>query len=115
MITGIHAVIFSKHADTFRKFFSEVLELRSDDAGGGWPIFAAPPTELAVHATEEEPKHELFLMCDDVRAVAAHLAKRGFKSAPIEERSWGLATAVEIAEGESIGLYEPRHPSPSAS
>ncbi|HEX4014114.1 MAG TPA: hypothetical protein VHX17_09555 [Candidatus Cybelea sp.] len=38
-----------------QKFFSEVLEMRSVDAGEGWPIFAAPPTELAVHETEGEP------------------------------------------------------------
>lgn len=97
-----------------RAFLTDVLELRSVDAGNGWPIFAGPPLEIAVHPTEDAPRHEFYLMCDDVHAAVAKLAKRGVKAAPIEERRWGLATSLEIASGEHIGLYQPRHPSPVA-
>lgn len=112
MITGVHAIVFSKDAPRMRAFLRDVLGLRSVDAGGGWPIFAAPPAELAVHPTDGEAEHELFLMCDDIDAVVAELAKRGMTCAPIADRSWGRATSIEIAEGESIGLYQPLHPSP---
>jgi hypothetical protein len=112
MITGIHSIIYSKHADRVRDFLSKVLELESVDAGGGWPIFAAPPMELAVHPTEEQPEHELYLMCDDVNATVAKLAERGINCTAVQDRGWGLMTSVQIADGESIGLYEPRHPSP---
>jgi predicted ester cyclase len=89
-----------------------VLELPSVDAGGGWPIFAAPPTELAVHPTDEQqPEHELYLMCSDIDAVVAQLQARGIHTEPIQNRGWGLLTALEVADGETIGLYEPRHPS----
>ena len=52
MINGIHALIYSKHADAVRAFFRDVLALRSVDAGGGWPIFALPPAELGIHPDE---------------------------------------------------------------
>jgi hypothetical protein len=116
MITGIHAILYSKHADALRAFLSDVLALPSVDAGGGWPIYAAPPTELAVHPTDGEPEHELYLMCDDVNATVAMLAERGIKTAsPIADRGWGLLTTIELPGGERIGLYEPRHPRPNAS
>jgi hypothetical protein len=112
MVTGIHAIIYSKHADEVRAFLQDVLNLPSVDAGGGWPIFAAPPTELAVHTTESDTGDELYLMCDDVHATADDLAERGIKTAQVQDRGWGLLTSIELADGERIGLYEPRHPSP---
>ena len=50
MINGLHAVIFSRDAEGVRAFLQDVLGFASVDAGGGWPIFALPPAELA--ATE---------------------------------------------------------------
>jgi hypothetical protein len=114
MITGIHAIFYSKHADALRTFLSDVLEFHSVDAGGGWPIYAAPPTELAVHPTEGEPEHELYLMCGDIDATVEKLNARGYQTEPIADRGWGLLTSVELEGGERIGLYEPRHPRPHA-
>lgn len=115
MITGIHAIFYSKHAEALRAFLNDVLELPSVDAGGGWPIYAAPPMELAVHPTDGEPEHELYLMCDDVNATAQKLAERGIRTEPIADRGWGLLTTIELDGGERIGLYEPRHPRPTAN
>lgn len=112
MINGIHAILYSKRAETLRAFLRDVLEWPSVDAGDGWPIFAAPPTEIAVHPTDEEPEHELYLMCDDVRDTVEKLAQRGIAVTEIHQRPWGLSTSIELGDGESIGLYEPRHPSP---
>jgi catechol 2,3-dioxygenase-like lactoylglutathione lyase family enzyme len=49
VITGVHALVFSKDAEAVRAFFRDVLGLPSVDAGGGWLIFALPPAELAAH------------------------------------------------------------------
>jgi hypothetical protein len=114
MITGIHVIIYSRHADKVRAFLAHVLELQSVDAGGGWPIFAAPPTELAVHPTDGEPEHELYLMCDDIGTTVKHLQERGIRSQPLQDRGWGLVTTLELADGETVGMYEPRHASPLA-
>ncbi len=66
MISGVHAMIFSRDAEGVRAFFRDVLGLPSVDAGGGWLIFALPPAELGVHPAEGDGHHELYLMCDDL-------------------------------------------------
>ncbi len=116
MITGMHVILFSRQAEAVRQFLGEVLGLRSVDAGGGWLIFAAPPTEIAVHPTDDQPEHEVYLMCDDVEAVVAKLAERGIETdGPISDRGWGLLTTLILPGGEHLALYQPQHPSPLAS
>jgi hypothetical protein len=116
MVTGMHVILFSRHAEKLREFLGDVVGLRSVNAGGGWPIFAAPPTEIAVHPVETDPEHEVYLMCDDVKAVVARLAERGVQTdGPIADRGWGLLTTLVLPGGDRIGLYEPRHPSPLAT
>jgi hypothetical protein len=113
MVTGMHVIFFSRHADKVREFLADVLQLRSVDAGDGWPIFAAPPAEIAVHPTEGDPEHEVFLMCDDIAAFVAQLEERGVKTeGPISDRGWGLLATLVLPGGERMGIYEPRHPSP---
>lgn len=75
MISGAHVVIYTKDAEADRAFFRDVLGFRSVDAGHGWLIFALPPAEAAFHSAEESGAHELYLMCDDLRAEMASLAK----------------------------------------
>jgi hypothetical protein len=110
MISGIHAIIYSKQAERLREFLRDVLRLPSVDAGHGWLIFALPPAELAVHP-EEDSYHELYLMCDDVHATTEHLKSKGVQlSAPIADRGWGLVTRLRLPSGDEIGLYQPKHP-----
>ena len=110
MITGIHALLFSPQAEEVRAFFRDVLGFRSVDAGGGWLIFALPPAELAIHPVEGAPRHELYLMCEDIEATVRELALRGVELArPISEERFGLATAIRIPGGE-LALYQPKHP-----
>jgi predicted enzyme related to lactoylglutathione lyase len=107
MITGVHALIYSRQAEDVRNFFRDVLGWRSVDAGEGWLIFALPPAELAIHPAEEG-SHELYLMCDD---TVAELERKGVSLArPIHEEVWGRVTALELPGGSMLGLYEPRHP-----
>lgn len=115
MISGMHVVLFSRHAEKVRDFLGDVLELHSVDAGGGWPIFAAPPAEIAVHPTEGDPEHEVYLMCDDIEATVRHLEGQGINiDGGVADRGWGLVATVILPGGERMGLYEPRHPSPLA-
>jgi predicted enzyme related to lactoylglutathione lyase len=112
-INGIHAVLYTRHPDGVRAFLKDVLELPFVDAGNGRLFFAAPVTELGIHETEDEPSHELFLMCDDVQATIAQLKERGIETAtPIVDRGWGLVTELILPGGDRIGLYEPRHARP---
>jgi len=111
MITGCHALIYSKQADQVRAFFRDVLDLESVDAGRGWLIFALPPAEVAVHPHEGETRAELYLMCDDVHATMAALEQKGARFArPVSDQGWGLVTAIALPDGSELGLYQPKHP-----
>jgi len=113
MVTGVHAIVFTRDAAKTRAFFGETLGLRSVDAGGGWLIFALPPAELATHPTDAEPHHELYLMCDDIHATVEELKAQGVEiDEPFTEQRRGLTTSLKLPGGGQLGLYEPRHPSP---
>jgi hypothetical protein len=113
MINGLHAILFSEEPERVRQFLGEVLGFDSVDAGGGWLIFGPlPPAEIAVHPSEGAPRHELYLMCDDVERTVAELATRGVETGPISDEGWGRLTAIKLPGGGELGLYEPRHPSP---
>ena len=113
MITGIHAIVFSAEAEKTRGFFTDVLGLPSVDAGGGWPIFALPPAELAVHPADGDARHQLYLMCDDIHATLAELKGKGAELArEVSDEGWGLLAAIRLPDGSELPIYEPRHPSP---
>jgi catechol 2,3-dioxygenase-like lactoylglutathione lyase family enzyme len=110
MVTGIHALIFSREAEQARAFFRDVLGFQSVDAGGGWLIFALPPAELGIHPTEAQGRQELYLMCDDIEATVAELKEKGVEIArPISDEGFGLVTSLRIPGGE-LALYQPKHP-----
>jgi catechol 2,3-dioxygenase-like lactoylglutathione lyase family enzyme len=112
MIRGAHVIIYSRDAEADRAFFRDVLRYPFADAGHGWLIFALPPAEVAVHPSEENDVHELYLMCDDVQATILELAAKQVACSPIEEQRWGSITRVTLPGGGKIGIYQPKHPSP---
>jgi predicted enzyme related to lactoylglutathione lyase len=113
MITGVHAIIFTKDPDAVRAFLGDVLEFPSVDGGGGWPIFALPPAELAAHPADGAGHHELNLICDDIHATVRELDGKAVElTRPISDAGWGLVTAIAMPDGRELGLYEPRHPTP---
>jgi catechol 2,3-dioxygenase-like lactoylglutathione lyase family enzyme len=113
MVNGVHAILYTQDAEALRAFLRDVLELPNVDAGGGWLIFALPPAELAAHPTDGEPRHELYLMCDDIEATVAGLQAKGVElTAPVSDQGFGLLTSIKLPGGGELGLYEPRHPLP---
>lgn len=111
-ILGAHVILYSKKPDADRKFFRDVLECDFVDAGGGWPIFALPPAEVAVHPSDENDVHELYLMCDDVKAFVAAMKKKKIACGPISDQRWGLLTSLVLPGGGKLGVYQPLHASP---
>ena len=112
MITGLHSIMFSPQAEKVRAFLADVLNLPAVDAGGGWLIFAMPPAELAVHPTDSgAPRHELYLMCDDIQATLADLRSKGVEIArEPADQGWGILAAIRLPDGEELPIYQPRHP-----
>jgi predicted enzyme related to lactoylglutathione lyase len=110
MINGMHAIIYTKDADTVREFFRKTLKFPHVDAGRGWLIFALPPCEMGVHPADKG-SYEMYLMCDDIEKTIAELKKKNVKfPRQIIDAGWGKVTAIELPGGLELGLYEPRHP-----
>jgi catechol 2,3-dioxygenase-like lactoylglutathione lyase family enzyme len=110
MISGTHVIVYSKNAEADRAFFRDILEFKSVDAGHGWLIFALPPAEAAIHPADANDGHELYLMCDDLKAEIASLAKKNVKCSEVQEARWGSTTKIQLPGGGAIGLYQPKHP-----
>jgi hypothetical protein len=112
MIIGAHTVLYSRNPDADRRFLRNVLKLPCVDAGGGWLIFGLPPSEVAVHPSERNDRHELYLMCDDVADFVAKMRKRKVACSPVEKTGWGLLVRVILPGGGRLGIYQPRHARP---
>ena len=89
-----------------------MLKYKSVDAGHGWLIFALPPAEVAVHPSDQNDRHELFLMCDDVQALIAEMKKQKVQCSPVDEQRWGSITRLTLPGGGKLGVYQPRHGRP---
>ena len=66
MIIGAHVMLHSRDEAADRAFLSEVLKFGSVDAGDGFMIYGIPPAEMAVHGSERNDLHQLYLMCEDM-------------------------------------------------
>jgi catechol 2,3-dioxygenase-like lactoylglutathione lyase family enzyme len=110
MISGAHVIVYSKDAEADRAFFRDVLGFKSVDAGHGWLIFALPPGEAAFHPSGENGVHELYFMCDDLKAEMASFAKKGVECSETQETRWGSITKIPLPGGGGVGLYQPKHP-----
>ena len=112
MITGAHAIIYSKNADADRAVLRDVFELTHVDVGHGWLIFGLPPSEIAVHPSEKNDVHELYFMCDDIERVVKALDEKGLTCSAVQDQGWGLLTHVTLPGGGKLGIYQPRHARP---
>ena len=120
MIIGAHILFYSKDPDADRAFFRDVLGFPSVDAGHGWPIFALPPAEAAIHPADGEfsQRHSghdllgavLYLMCDDLDTSIASLRDKNVDCPEVERAPWGIRTTIALPSGGRIGLYQPAHP-----
>ena len=112
MITGAHATLYSTDPDADRAFLRDVLSLPNVDVGGGWLIFALPPSEVAVHPADENGRHELYFLVDDLRSFISAMRKRNIHTSRVSAQRWGRITEVTLPGGGKIGVYEPRHARP---
>jgi len=110
MPTGVHVVIYTKDAEADRAFFKNILGFRSVDAGHGWLIFGVPAAEVAFHPDDQNNKHQMYFICDDLKTEVAALEKKGVRFGEISEERWGTRTEIMLPGGGEVALYEPKHP-----
>jgi catechol 2,3-dioxygenase-like lactoylglutathione lyase family enzyme len=109
MIFGAHVILYSRDAEADRAFLRDGLGFSSVDAGHGWLIFALPPAEAAVHPAEENGRHELYLLSNDLEGDMAALGKKGIDCSAVHKERWGSITRIELPGGGTVGLYQPTH------
>lgn len=119
MITGAHIVLYSSNPEADRAFIRDVLGFHWVDDGGGWLIFALPPSEVAIHPMGSNPLlvyagHQflgatLHLMCNDLPSAMKSLKAKNVSCTEPDKQPWGTSTTVLLPSGGSIGLYQPTH------
>ena len=112
MINGGHVIIYSKDAEADQAFIKKVLKFNYVDVNNGWLIFKLPPSEVAVHPSDENDMHEFYLMTDNLDAEIRALEKAGVACDSVSKQGWGRSTRVHLPGGGTLGLYEPRHARP---
>lgn len=113
LINGSHSIIYSSNAEADRVLLRDVLGLPNVDVGQGWLIFALPPAEVAVHPSDKNDVHELYLMTDDIRAFADEMKKRDVVCSEPHDQGWGILLEMTLPGGGKLGVYQPRHPRPT--
>ena len=127
-ITGTHMLFYTAEAEKLRAMLRDVFGFKYVDAGGGWLIFALPPSEIGVHPGEGPNwesgiRHEISFMCDDIHKTVAELRAKGVSiDNSIKTESYGHTTTLHLPGGCRAMLYQPLHaiaahipPSPKAS
>ena len=114
MITGAHSIIYSTNPDADRSILRDLLKLPHVDVGGGWLIFGLPPAEVAVHPSDENDVHELYLMCEDIKAFVTEMMRHNLVCGPVQNLGWGLLTRLPLPGGGQLGIYQPRHARPAS-
>ena len=71
-----------------------------------------PPSEVAVHPSDENDMHEFYLMTDDLDAEMAALKRAGAACEDTSQQAWGRLTRIKLPGGGTLGLYQPRHERP---
>jgi hypothetical protein len=115
MIIGAHIMLHSRDEAADRAFLSDVLNLGSVDAGGGYMIFGVPPAEVAIHGSDRNDLHQLYFICEDIEDFVAEMAERAIAFTPPSFQGWGTMTEVTLPGGGKLGVYQPHHKRPKHS
>ena len=106
----MHALLYSKSPAEDRAFLRDVLGFPYVDDGDGWLIFKAPPSEVGVHPTEDEPKHYVAFMVDDITETVHDLNSQGVTiTAEPADRGYGIVAMIALPSGAEVEIYEPKH------
>jgi hypothetical protein len=91
-----------------------VLKFPSVDAGGGFLIFGTPPAEIAIHDSDRNDIHQLYLMCEDAGRFLAEMRRLGIACSEPSRQRWGTVFEITLPGGGKLNVYEPHHARPES-
>ncbi|HEX3430378.1 MAG TPA: hypothetical protein VHT03_05780 [Rhizomicrobium sp.] len=115
MIIGAHVMLQSRNPSADKAFFGGVLNFPAVDAGGGFLIFRVPAAEVAIHDSDRNDVHQLYLMCSDARRFVAEMQRLGIACTEPRQQRWGTVVEITLPGGGRLGVYEPNHPRPEGA
>lgn len=115
-INGSHVLLYTSKPEELRAMLRDVFGFKHVDAGGGWLIFALPPSELGVHPDEGPTwesgvRHQFTFMCDNIGATITELKAKGVEViGEPQDEGYGITVMLNLPGDCRVMLYEPRHP-----
>src|SRR5262245_40507723 len=115
-IVGTHMLFYTQEAERLRAMLRDIFRFESVDAGGGWLIFALPPSELGVHPADGPTynsgvRHQIAFMCDDITKTVAELRREGVQiDGEPKNEGYGVTIMMTLPGDLKVMLYEPLHP-----
>jgi catechol 2,3-dioxygenase-like lactoylglutathione lyase family enzyme len=101
-VTGTHMLFYTSEPEKLREMLRDVFGFKHVDAGGGWLIFALPPSEVGVHPAEGPTfdsgvRHQITFMCDDIKKTIAELRAKGVTIAgEPKDQGYGIVTTLQL-------------------
>ena len=114
MIVGGHVMIQSRNDAADKAFFRKVLKLSHVDAGGGFLLFALPPSEIAIHESGANDVHQLYLMCEDMDDFVDAMDKAEVEYTTPVNHGWGTVSSLTLPGGGKLAVYQAHHVRPQA-
>ena len=105
-----HAVLHVGSRNKLRAMLRDVFGFKHVDAGGGWLIFALPPSEIGVHPDEGPTyesgmRHQITFMCDDINKTIAELRAKGVMiDGEPKDEGYGITTMLHLPGGCDVML-----------
>ena len=63
-----------------------------------------------MHPAETNGAHELYFLCDDLKAAMERLAEKGVHCSEVQEQRWGSITKIRLpGRRGKLEMYQPRH------
>ena len=117
VITGVHAIVYTKEAERLRAFFADVLELAVGRRGRRLAHLRAAAGRARRAPGRGQRAATSCTSCATTSRRPSPSSRPRASSWPARSRDegFGLLTAIRLPDGTELGLYEPRHPLPPLS
>lgn len=74
--------------------------------------FRLPSADVAIHESDKNDAHQLYLMCSDINDFVKEMKASDRPCGPVQQQGWGSLTEVSLPGGGKLSVYQPHHARP---